>query len=73
MRYRVGDKVRVVQSREFPGMVGKIYEVSDAMRYSKTFACRVIDVKTGWNPLMFDYEIEKVPIKGQQLVFEFMV
>lgn len=54
MKFKVGDKVRVIKSLDFPGMVGNIYEVLTVEPPDSTFVCRVIDTKRGdgWNPLM---------------------
>ena len=72
MKLKIGDKVQIVKCLDFPDMVGKVYKVKDVMRPNKIFACRVIDVKTGWSPLMYGFEIKKVVVKNQQLLFNFM-
>ena len=73
MELKVGDKVKVLKSSDFPEMVGKIYTVSQVMRPDSAFSCRIIEEKTGWSPLMFEYEIEPYVCKGEQQVFEFML
>ena len=72
MKYKVVDKVRIIKSFDFPDMVGRVYKVGEVQPLNSIFACRVIDEKTGWSPLMYGKEIEKMPTKGQQLLFEFM-
>ncbi len=73
MQLKVGDKVKVIQSTDFPDYVGHIYTVNVVMEKSSDFACR-IDVGGGvfGGTLMFENEIEKVPTVGQQLLFAFM-
>ena len=74
MGFKVGDKVKIVKSSDFPGMIGKIYTVTIVQPPNTTFCCRVQQLPNPWNPLMYDWEIEKVPLfeKGQQLLFSFM-
>ena len=72
MKYKVGDTVKVIKSHDFPNMVGKIYKVTVVQSLNTMFCCRVQQLPNPWNPLMFEYEIEKVAVKGQQLLFPFM-
>ena len=73
MKFKVGDKVRIVKSKTFPDLIGNIYEVTVVEPPFSLFACRVKSLQGGgWNCLMFEKEIEKVVTKGQQLLFSFM-
>ena len=74
MKLKIGDKVKVIKSLDFPEMVGKVYEVTFVQSSNSTFCCRVQQPPKAWNPLMYEWEIEKVPLfeKGQQLQFGFM-
>lgn len=77
MVFKIGDKVKIVKSDDFSDIIGRLCEVTAIMPKSSLFACRV----TGGTPsspiypyevLMFDWEIERVVTKGQQLLFSFM-
>jgi len=69
MIFKVGDKVRIVKSTDFPDMVGKVCEVNRTTSPLSSFAC---GIKQGtFETLVFDWEIEKVNMVGQQL-FAFM-
>lgn len=72
MMFKIGDKVKVVKSEDFPDMVGKICKVLTVQPSNSLFACRIIESKGDFSPLMYDYEIEKVSAKGEQLLFSFM-
>lgn len=70
MRFKVGDKVQIVKSPgdcwDRKGLCEVIATCEDS-----GFVCRIKEISTSWNCLMFADEIEKVSIKGQQLVFDF--
>ena len=74
MRFKVGDKVRIVKSLTFPDLIGNIYEVTVVEPQLSSFSCRIKSLSGSWNCLMFEHEIEKVKVvtKNQQLLFSFM-
>ena len=72
MELKVGDKVKIVKSTDYPDLVGKVCEVSMITKSSSSFACRIRHIPTNFYSLMFAWEIEKLPEKGKQLVFAFM-
>lgn len=77
MKYKVGDKVKIVKSDDFSDIIGQLCEVEAVMSETSSFVCRVTG-GTLSNPtypysmLMFAWEIEKVITKNQQLLFSFM-
>ncbi len=77
MELKVGDTIKIIKSLDFPDTTGQLCKVVMVMPKASSFACRVTGM-TGlssefpYNMLMFDWEIEKVPQKGRQLLFDFM-
>lgn len=74
MKYKIGDKVRIIK---FPNQdcIGYICEVIEILNYSSSYeyCCKVKCITVpNWECLMLPNEIEKIPIKGQQLLFSFM-
>jgi hypothetical protein len=72
MNFRIGDKVRITTFGAWSGLEGKICIVSELRDFDSEYACRVKCIGTHWECLMLEREIEKVVIKGQQLLFSFM-
>lgn len=66
--YKVGDRVEVVKSSDFPDMVGKICKVVAVSSPNSAFACRIIEAGTGFSPLMLSHEIKPALKIGEQLL-----
>lgn len=70
---KVGDRVRIVK---FPDsdVVGMVATVINVYYDGDLYPYRVEDsLNNTWGCLVRTDEIEKMPVKGQQLLFEFMV
>lgn len=71
--FKIGDKICVINYPEPNNVVGKIGVIINV--YPETsvssFPYR-IKLDDGWESLVYISEIEKVHIKSQQLLFEFM-
>lgn len=72
MKFKVGDKIKVIKSYDFPNDVGRVCRVTNVMPSKSLFACRVFLSPTCQHTLMYSWEIEKNFIKGEQLLFNFM-
>ena len=73
MKFKVGDKVKITDKFPNSYYVGLLCEICQ-VRIDSIFSYEVrrIDDK-GWKCLVKFDEIEKVAIKGEQLLFEFML
>lgn len=72
MSFKVGDKVRIVK---FPDtdVVGREAIITNVYCNSGLYPYRVKDLlDNSWDCLMQTNEIEKIIVKNQQLLFDFM-
>ncbi len=73
MNFKVGDKVRVICrvfwiDKYFTGKTGIVVEVKEVVvdNFLYTICINGVEIP------VYDFEIEKINIKGQQLLFDFM-
>ncbi len=73
MELKVGDKVKIVDPLEFSVPSDWVYRITTILPSYFSFDYR-IESTTGWQCLMYNKEIEKIPTyaKGEQLLFPFM-
>lgn len=72
MELKVGDKVRIVKfpEKSCVGMVCEVISIEHEGGFD--YCCRIKQMSTHWNCLMFVDEIELLSRKGEQLLFSFM-
>lgn len=70
MQFKIGDEVKLI-SFPYHKMIGKIGVVIEVRSFGRDFPYR-IRIDNFFNPAVLEHEIEKVPTKNQQLIFEFM-
>lgn len=74
MKFKIGDKIKVVGNvfwvdKYYTGRIGVITKVEAGVVYSFPYIIRIEAVTIP----VYEHEIEKVSVKGEQLLFEFMV
>jgi len=73
MELKVGDKVKIVKF-PYSDIVGRIATVINIYCNTDLYPYRVEDtLNNSWECLVRTDEIEKMPIRGEQLLFEFMI
>ena len=71
MKYKVGDRVRIISS-VFGLHCNHICTIIKVMSENESYPYRVRDDKGSWNCLMLDCELKPAIEIGQQLEFDFM-